>query len=61
MYPKYAELRDKKGVRDADISKATGISPATLSDWKKGLYEPKVDKLKKLAEYFEVPLETFIS
>ena len=60
MYTKYAELRDKRGIKDSEVAYATGISPATLSDWKKGRYTPKADKMKKLADFFGEPLETFM-
>jgi len=61
MYSKYANLRDKKGVNDLTVSKETGILPSTLSDWKAGRYTPKVDKLKKLADYFGVKIEDLLS
>ena len=60
MYSKYAELRDKRGVRDIEVSRATGISPSTLSDWKQGHYTPKSDKIKKLADYFGVSIEELL-
>lgn len=60
MYSKYASLRDKKGVNDAQVSRDTGIATATLSEWKKGSYQPKVDKLIILAKYFGVPIETLL-
>lgn len=60
MYAKYAKLRDKKGVTDYRVSKDTGISQVTLSEWGKGLYKPKVDKLMKLADYFGVEVEYFL-
>lgn len=60
MYTKYAELRDKKGVKDLEVAKATGIAPSTLSEWKKGKYIPKVDKLTKLADYFGVAIEELL-
>ena len=59
VYRNYVELRDAKGVKDADVSKATGIHPSTFSDWKKGKSRPKHDKLIKLAKYFSVPLDFF--
>ena len=59
MYSKYAELRDKKHVTDYRVSKDTGISTATLSNWKNGNYKPKFDKLLILAKYFDVPVEYF--
>jgi repressor LexA len=60
MYSNYAALRDEKGVSDYKVSKDTGVPASTLSDWKNGLYKPKVDKLIKLAEYFGVSVEYFL-
>lgn len=60
MYSEYAKLRDERGLTDYRVSKDTGIPTATLSDWKQGVYTPKVDKMLKLAEYFGVPVETLI-
>lgn len=57
MYKIYCELRDLKGVKDADVVNATGITKSTFSEWKKGKYMPKIDKLKKIADYFGVSLE----
>ena len=61
MYNKYATLRDKAGVTDYAVSKATGISTATLTNWKYGRYNPKLDKLKTLADYFGVSVEYSLS
>lgn len=60
MYQKYEQLRNKKGVTDYEVSKQTKISTATLSEWKKGTYQPKIDKIMLLAEYFEVPVTYFL-
>ncbi len=60
MYAIYANLRDKKGVKDSEVSRATGIPYSTLSDWKSGRYTPKVDKLMKLADYFGVAIEELL-
>lgn len=60
MYVKYAELRDKRGLTDYRVSVDTGISKSTFSEWKSGRSKPKVDKLKVLADYFGVPLETLL-
>lgn len=57
MYEIYCKLRDKRGVRDADVSKATGISKSTFSDWKIGRSNPKNEKLKKIADYFGVTIK----
>lgn len=56
-YDKFKKLCDEKGVRPGTVSRATGIPSATFSEWKKGTYTPKQDKLKKVAEYFNISLE----
>ena len=60
MYEVYAKLRDEKGVKDGAVAAAIGISPTTIYDWREGKYTPKVDKLMKLASFFDVPLEAFL-
>ena len=60
MYAKYVELRDKKGLRDADVSKATGISQSVFTDWKNSKSSPKIDKLVKIADFFGVSLDDFV-
>ena len=60
MYARYVVLRDKKGVTDYKVSEETGITKSTFSDWKSGRSSPKVDKLKKLADYFGVSIEYFL-
>ena len=56
MYEIFSELLQKNGVTPYKVSKATGVSQSTLSDWKRGISTPKQDKLQKIADYFGVPL-----
>lgn len=60
MYEKFQLLLDKANKTPYQVSKDTGISTATLSNWKNGVYVPKVDKLLIIAKYFGVPLEYFL-
>ena len=60
MYEKYVELRDARGLSDYSVADATGINASTFSDWKSGRSNPKLEKLAKLAAFFDVPLEVFI-
>ena len=59
MYEKFSKLLHDYGVSAYKVSKETGISQTTFSDWKKGKSQPKVDKLQKIADYFHVPLDYF--
>ena len=56
MYEIFGELLQKYGVTPYKVSKETGVSQSTLSDWKRGISTPKPDKLQKIADYFGVPL-----
>lgn len=60
LYDKFRQIIEKRGITPYKVSKATGISQVTLSDWKHGRYKPKVDKLIKIAKYLNVPLEELI-
>ncbi|WP_251392798.1 helix-turn-helix domain-containing protein [Mediterraneibacter agrestimuris] len=57
MYEIYCKLRDAKGLKDANIAKATGITKSTFSDWKNGRSKPKDEKLQKIADYFDVTID----
>lgn len=61
MYEKYVKLRDSKGLTDYKVSLDTGITKSTFTDWKNGRSEPKLEKLAKIAEYFGVTVDYFIT
>ena len=59
MYAIFEKLLEENNTTPYMISKATGIAPSTLSDWKSGRSKPKADKLKKIADFFDVPIDVF--
>lgn len=61
MYEYFQRLLDKYGVTAYKVAKETGISTATLTNWKRGRYTPKPDKLQKIADYFGVPLSYLLT
>lgn len=56
-YENFEALCEMNAVKPSQVSKATGISTATLSSWKGGKYTPKADKLQKIADFFGVSLD----
>ena len=60
MYEKFEKLLIKNDVSVYKVSKLTGISSVTFTDWKQGKYTPKIDKLQRVASYFCVPITYFI-
>lgn len=61
MYKRYEELLKKTGKTSYQVSKDTGIRENILSYWKSGRSQPKVDKLKVLADYFGVSVDYFLT
>jgi len=57
MYEIFSQLLQKFGVTAYKVSKATGISQSSLSDWKLGKVTPKTENMKKIADYFDVSVE----
>lgn len=60
MYENYCKLRDSRGLKDADVVRGTGITKSTFSSWKTGKYVPKNEKLQKIADFFDVPIDFLI-
>lgn len=59
MYERFKHLLELKGVSAYRVAKETKINPTTFTEWKRGDYTPKRDKLQKIAEYFNVPVTYF--
>lgn len=57
MYEIFEQLCEKFNVTPYRVCKETGLTTATISNWKAGRYVPKQDKLQKIANYFGVSLE----
>ena len=56
-YDRIFEIMKEKELTAYRVSKGTGISQASLADWRKGRSKPKIDKLQKLSEYFGVSIQ----
>lgn len=57
MYEIYQKLLDEKGLKNSDVSRATGISNMTLSDWKHGKTKPKTDTMRKISSFLDVSVD----
>jgi transcriptional regulator with XRE-family HTH domain len=54
MYENFQKSIDRLGITAYKVSKETGISTVTFTNWKNGLYTPKLDKMKSIANYLGV-------
>jgi len=57
MYEIFEQLLQKHGVTAYKVAKEARVSQSMLSEWKKGTYTPKQDKLQKIANYFDVTVD----
>lgn len=46
---RFNELLIEKKITQSDLSKITGITQSSISDWSRGKYQPKQDKIDVLA------------
>lgn len=56
---KLKNLRSKRKLSQETLAKALFFSNRTISNWEQGLREISLENLKKIADYFEVPLTYF--
>lgn len=57
MWDRIEELMAAKGVKTADMHKATGIPYSSFTDWKKANRVPKLEKLQQIADYLGVTVD----
>ena len=54
MYEVFEMLCEQRGVTVAEVSRSTGVSQSTLSNWKKRRNNLSAANAKKIADYFGV-------
>lgn len=59
MYKRFERLLEERGVTTYQVAKATGISTASFTAWKKGKYNFKQDKLRRIADFFGIGVDYF--
>lgn len=57
MYEIFEKLCNQKGITPYRVCKDTGLTTATISNWKAGRYIPKQDKMQAIADYFGVSIK----
>lgn len=61
MYSIFEQLLHERGLRMADVSKATGISYSSFTDWKAGRSRPKYERMKLIADFFGVSVDYLLT
>jgi transcriptional regulator with XRE-family HTH domain len=50
-------LREKKGMTQIKVAERLNLHNKTLSDYERGVSEPDIDTLKRIAELYDVPVD----
>ncbi len=53
-------FRKSRQLGQADIAAIADAAISTISEWEKGKYNPELSKLIKIAQHFNVPLDTLV-
>lgn len=61
MYEIIEKLIKVHNISIYKLAKDVGITPSLFSHWKNGQYQPKIDKVQKIADYFGVPAEYILT
>ena len=59
VYENVKQLADERGVSIAAIERECGLGNATIKGWLSS--SPSATNLKKVADYFGVPMEYFLT
>ena len=54
------ELRKKADISQAELGKILGVTGQTVLNWESGIYEPKIEHLIKLADFFNVSIDYLV-
>ena len=57
MKNRIEEIRNEKGIRQAELAKQLGVSRQTISSLENGRYNPSILLAHKIAQYFGMTIE----
>ncbi len=57
---KLKALLDEKGIQQAELAENVGVSQAFISYLIKGLKQPSLVLIKRIADYLQVPIDELV-
>ena len=55
------ERRTIKGLTQYDASKIVGVARTTYADYENGKIQPPIDKIRKISDWLDLPLEKLMN
>lgn len=59
-FRKVEELVSENGISFYTLGKEIGFPSSFFSEWRRGKMMPKIDKIKKIADFFGKPVTFFL-
>lgn len=56
----FKSARFKAGKKAVEVAEYMGVSAVAVSQWENGVYFPTIDKLQKLAAYYDCTIEELL-
>lgn len=53
--------RIMKELTQCELAKKLGVSSSAVSQWEEGITKPKVNRLKRLTDILEIPIEEILT
>lgn len=54
------DAREAKGLTQEQFAKLVGVTQGAVAQWENGMTHPSFDKLMKIADVLEVPLDELV-
>lgn len=54
------ELRKSNKITQKELATAIGVTGQTILNWENGIFEPSINELIKLADYFNVTIDYLV-
>ncbi len=56
----FKELREERGMTQLEVAIKLGVTPATISNWERDVFEPKASQLRAMARLFGVSSDDIV-
>lgn len=58
---KLHELRVSRNISQKELAESLGVAQSSINYWEKGQRDPSITMVKKLADYFGISVDDFLS
>lgn len=52
------ELRERQNLTQKDLAEDFDVTPKTISKWENNLFEPKIEMIERIADYFNISIDS---